>query len=97
MQGKPQFLTAFSETDYRLFTHKRSIRTPDGWKLIYTLEDGKKELYSLTRDPGELRNVVGSQKQKAYELEQELFKWLASMKIDPYSLRGVKELKIKEY
>ena len=34
---------AFSETDLRNFTHKRSVRTTDGWKYIVTLESGADE------------------------------------------------------
>src|SRR3712207_8308548 len=46
----------FSETDYRQYTYKRSIIKPDGWKLIYTLEDKGRELYNLNADPGETRD-----------------------------------------
>ncbi len=48
----------YTETDYRDFTHKRSIRTPDGWKYIVTLESGKEELYNLSTDPGEKTNLI---------------------------------------
>ncbi len=64
----------FSETDYRLFTFKRSLTTKDGWKLIITLENGNKELYNLNDDPNEQKNLIQINPQKAYELEQILEK-----------------------
>lgn len=62
----------FSETDYRDFTHKRSVRTADGWKLIVTLQTGKEELYDLNTDPKELKNLVNENKEKAAELREKL-------------------------
>lgn len=97
LEGRYLILNAFSETDYRLFTHKRSIRTPDGWKLIYTLESDQKELYNLNNDPAEQRNLIGVERRKAYELEQELFSWLKSIQKDFNSYRHGKETVIKEY
>ena len=97
VEGKHKDLVAFTETDYRLYTHKRAIRTPDGWKFIYSLENDKKELYNLRNDPHELDNLVGKEHRKAYELEQELFRWLMSMKIDFRSYSTLQEKKIKEY
>ncbi|MEK9177446.1 MAG: sulfatase [Patescibacteria group bacterium] len=69
--GKTVAHDAYSETDYRLYTHKRSVTTPDGWKFILTRESGLKELYDLTRDPGELKNLR-EEPRIAYELEQKL-------------------------
>jgi arylsulfatase A-like enzyme len=99
MQGKHMGLDAFSETDYRFYTSKRSIRTNDGWKFIYTMETGKKELYNFKKDPGELNNLIDKEKRIAYELEQKLFTWLKSMGQDEnYSQELLnKVLKIKEY
>lgn len=62
----------YSETDYRLFTFKRSLQTPDGWKLILTLESGKKELYDKNQDPTEKTNLATTNPQKAFELEKTL-------------------------
>ena len=59
----------FSETDYRLYTFKRSLQTPDGWKLILTLDNGQKELYNLILDPTEQTNLITKNPQKGYELE----------------------------
>ena len=73
MQGQPVAKDVYSETDYRLYTFKRSVRTKDGWKFIATMEDGKKELYNLKSDPGETKNLVDAEPRIAYELEQKLF------------------------
>ncbi|MBX9678342.1 MAG: sulfatase-like hydrolase/transferase [Gemmataceae bacterium] len=62
-----------SETDYREYTYKRSILAPDGWKLIYTLESRSRELFDLTRDPGEQKDLAKSETKRADELERRLF------------------------
>lgn len=72
LSGKNVAHDVFSETDYRLFTFKRSLQTPDGWKLILTLDSGKKELYDLNNDPKELKNLILDNPSKGYELEQKL-------------------------
>ncbi len=66
----------YSETDYRMYTHKRSITTTDGWKFILTRETNAKELYDLNTDPTEQKNLLASESVKAYELEQKLLKHL---------------------
>ena len=99
MNGGHMNLDAFSETDYRLVTHKRSLRTYDGWKFIYTMETGKKELYDLKNDSGELNNLTEKEPRTAYELEQKLFGWLKSMGQDENYHKKIwaSMLKIKEY
>ena len=52
---------------------KRSVITPDGWKLVYTLEKRSRELYNLKDDPGETKNLAGTEPGRARELEQKLF------------------------
>jgi arylsulfatase A-like enzyme len=63
----------FAETDYREYTYKRAIITPDGWKLIYTLENKSRELYNLNDDTGETKNLAESDRKRADELEKRLF------------------------
>jgi arylsulfatase A-like enzyme len=72
-QGETVAKDVYSETDYRQFTYKRSVITTDGWKFIYTLEDKSRELYNLTSDPAETKNLVEQEPRRAYELEQKLF------------------------
>ncbi len=99
MRGEHIQLPAFSETDYRFYAHKRSLRSPDGLKFIYSMDTGEKELYNLKNDPGELHTLIKLDPKKAYELEQKLFAWLKTMGQDEnyYKklLKGV--LRIKEY
>jgi arylsulfatase A-like enzyme len=73
LRGEPCRRDVFSETDYRQYTYKRSIITPEDWKLIYTLENRTRELYNLERDPGEQDDVAGSHRELADQLERRLF------------------------
>ena len=85
LRGKPLPLDAFSETDYLYNTFKRSLRTSDAWKFIYSLDSGDRELYDLKTDPLERRNLVESEPARAYELEQRLFDWMHSMGTDRHA------------
>lgn len=69
----------FSETDYRLYTRKRSVTTPDGWKLIVAKESGKRELYDLSKDPLELRDLSQREPVKLSELQETLDAHLTSV------------------
>jgi arylsulfatase A-like enzyme len=62
----------YMETDYRLYTHKRGLRTRDGWKLIATMENKRMELYDLKSDPEETRNLAASRPKKAKELKKRI-------------------------
>jgi arylsulfatase A-like enzyme len=73
MRGESISRDAYSETDYRLYTYKRSIISPNGWKLIYTLESRTRELYDLASDPAETRNLAESEVSRADALEERLF------------------------
>jgi choline-sulfatase len=73
MRGERVWRDVFSETDYRQYTYKRSVVTPDGWKLIYTLETKVRELYDLNRDPGETTELAGVEPGRADELERKVF------------------------
>lgn len=72
LRGENVAHDVYSETDYRLYTFKRSLETVDGWKFILTMENNKKELYNLNEDPNELNNLALTDTQKAFELEQKL-------------------------
>lgn len=74
----------FTETDYRDFTHIRSIRSADGWKYIRTLQTGKEELYDLKADPKELNNLADSNTAKKTELRAKLDAHITNdLKADP--------------
>ena len=87
MQGESRPRDLFAETDYRQYTYKRCIITPEGWKLIYTLEDKSRELYHLDSDPGEQRNLAPTEPQRADELERKLFAHFKSIGHDLASKR----------
>src|SRR5262249_62307114 len=61
----------------------RMIRTPE-WKLIRHFEPGgEDELYHLSRDPGELRNLAGSadleHRAQRAALDRRLNEWVESI------------------
>lgn len=72
MQGQKDSLVAFLETDYRYAVFQRAIRTPERWKLILNLKTGVKELYNLTQDSEEKKNLVSKLVRDAGLLEQKL-------------------------
>ncbi len=79
LRGEPVGRDVFSETDYRAYTFKRSVVTPDGWKLIHTLETRTRELYDLTADPGETRDRAAADPDRAAALERKLFAHFAGI------------------
>ena len=78
----------FMETDYRLWTHKRGLRTQDGWKLIKTLETKTNELYDLNSDPGETKNLAAARPEKTKELDRRLTEHYRALgaRLDDWSL-----------
>ena len=68
-----------------------------GYKLIYTLENDKKELYNLKTDPMEQVNLIDKEKRIAYELEQFLFRWIKSTGQDYRQYKDRSMGIIKEY
>ncbi|WP_425613364.1 sulfatase [Anatilimnocola sp. NA78] len=79
MRGEPSEREIFAETDYRQYTYQRSITTPAGWKLIFRLEAGTRELYHLQEDPGELHNRAADDSPTADELQEKLFAHFAAL------------------
>ncbi len=79
---------AFSETDYRNYTHKKSLRTANGWKFIYTFENDQKELYNIKVDPNETNNLIKKEPKIAYELEQKLFEYIKNTGQDTTLLKN---------
>lgn len=83
MSGKDAKLELFAETDYRDYTHKRAVQTPDGWKYILTLENQAEELYNLKTDPGENENLIGAEKAIAASLRRKLLSWMVATGQNP--------------
>lgn len=90
LQGKPEQPPLFAETDYRLFVHHRAIRQGN-YKLILDLLDGKRELYDLGSDPGELRNISSQEPRRTYEMEQVLRGWMDTSQTNPQDYLGLAE------
>lgn len=63
----------FSETNYRDYTFKRSIIDEDRWKLIYTLESERAELYDLNHDSHERKNLVAQYPERSRHLKAKIF------------------------
>ena len=72
-------LDAYSETDYLAQAFKRSVRSADGWKFIYSLDTEKRELYDLNADPGETNNLIEKEPEIASKMEIQLFDHLNSL------------------
>ena len=73
----------------------RCVRTNE-WKLIYTntptsivssggLDDGKYELYNLSNDPKEERNIFDNHPEVSKKLKQKLFQWIETAASKEYS------------
>ena len=45
------------------------------WKLIEWFEDGSLELFDLSDDPGERKNLAAEKQEKAQELRAKLIAW----------------------
>ncbi len=81
--GRSLNLDAVSETDYRYYVSKKSIRTNDDWKFIIDSSSGHEELFHLETDPDEKNNLLVSNKDKAEELKEKIY--------DCLSKEGIKE------
>ncbi len=73
LRGESVARDVYSETDYREYTFKRTLITPEGWKLIYTLESRARELFDLTNDPGETKNLAEAESTRADQMQEQLF------------------------
>lgn len=79
IKGDGKGYDVFSETDYRNFSHKRAVRTKEGWKYIVTLENGKEELFQVSKDPTESRNLASVNKAKLAQLKKQLNKHMEGL------------------
>ncbi|MCL4360436.1 sulfatase [Patescibacteria group bacterium] len=69
-------LDAFSETEYRYATNLRSVRTPDGQKLITNFEDDTQELFNVATDKKEQKNLIRTDYKDSLLLDQKLNTYL---------------------
>ena len=74
----------------------RIIRSPRSplWSLLYSPEDGVSELYHLPSDPGQVRNVIGTNEDIAGELHQFLVRFMRDTRVPERLLTPRLELRI---
>jgi arylsulfatase A-like enzyme/Flp pilus assembly protein TadD len=64
---------AYSETSWG--SEQKSVRTSRGLKLIYS-SDGDPELFDLSQDPGEQKNVASEHASTSKSLQDQLMRWV---------------------
>jgi arylsulfatase A-like enzyme len=70
--GRAAGLDALSETDFLFRASKRSLRTADGWKLIFDLETLGTELYDVKKDTAEAVDLSSREPARAAALQARL-------------------------
>lgn len=78
MAGELLAQDVYAETDYRYATFQRGIRTSDGWKYIYNLENKMSELYNLRTDSSEQINLNEKYKDISTKLQNKIDKEIKS-------------------
>ena len=78
MAGQAEMIRDYAYMGY----FKRTWRVSDkNWSFVLSLEKGRpNELYNLKEDPGEKKNLVEKERQKAMELELELRRFVANLR-----------------
>ncbi len=84
----------FAETDYRLFVHRRAMRS-GRYKLVLDLQDGGRELYDLETDPDEKKDISSSEPRRTYEMEQALRTWMGRSGTNPQDYLGMRQKPIE--
>lgn len=90
LRGEDLELTAYGETDYRLYVHHRAIRDDD-YKLVLDLRDGETELYDLSADGAEQNDISSTEPRRTYEMEQALRGWMMEHGQNPQDYRGMEQ------
>ena len=68
--------------------------TTGEWSLLYNAEPESSELYNLSSDPRQERNVASHHTVEAKELHQYLVKFMRDTKVEPHMLKARSELKL---
>jgi arylsulfatase A-like enzyme len=72
LRGKATGFDALSETDFLFRASKRSVRSKDGWKLIFDLETLGVELYDVRKDTAEAVELSAKEPGRVKELQARL-------------------------
>jgi len=68
--------------------------TTEDWTLLYNTERGMSELYHLKTDPGQEKNLIKEQPDKAHELHQLLVKYMKETNLSEHLLKPRLELRL---
>jgi arylsulfatase A-like enzyme len=94
LRGEDLKLDVYAESDYRLFVHQRMVRQGPH-KLILDMLDGGRELYNLSDDPSESKDISSQDPRRTYEMEQNLRRWMDTSKTNPQDYLGLEEQPIQ--
>jgi len=79
-KGRGESFSVYSESPRRdnpaSLGKFRCVRTAEGWKYIYGVEDSAGILYNIKVDPLERRDLIKIEAGKAAGLHEELFEWM---------------------
>jgi hypothetical protein len=64
-------------------------------KLILDMLDGGRELYNLSDDPSESKDISSQDPRRTYEMEQNLRRWMDTSKTNPQDYLGLEEQPIQ--
>ena len=67
--------------------------TTHKWSLIYAVEPGLSELFHLSSDPKQEKNVINEHPEVAQELHQQLVKFMRETKVPALLLKPRLELR----
>jgi hypothetical protein len=68
--------------------------TTKEWSLLYNIEPGLSELYNLTNDPRQEKNIISKNPEKARELHKLLVKFMKDTKVTSERIKPRMELKL---
>jgi len=73
--------------------HSSTTVTTNEWSLLYFVEPGVSELYHLSSDPRQKKNVINEKPEVAQKLHQQLVKFMHETKVSPELLKPRLELR----
>ena len=71
-----------------------STVTAGDWSLLYSADPGMSELFDLSADPGQDRNVIGANEEVAKELHQRLLRFMRDTDASPHLIDTRRELRV---